>query len=95
MDRLRSRGKRAAARILPHPRAGRPRSQAGSEEAGPRRPNPAPGGNAMERAAITTAFTIEGYRVTRHLGIVRGITVRSRSVFGQMGASLQQLVGGN
>jgi len=49
----------------------------------------------MERAAITTAFELEGYRVARYLGIVRGITVRSRSVIGQFGASLQTLVGGN
>lgn len=43
----------------------------------------------------TTAFTIEGYRVVRTLGVVRGITVRSRSVFGTIGGSLQTLVGGN
>lgn len=43
---------------------------------------------------VTTAFGFEGYRIVRHLGIVRGITVRSRSVVGQFGASLQSLVGG-
>ncbi len=43
----------------------------------------------------TTAFELEGYRVTRNLGVVRGITVRSRSIFGTVGASLQTLVGGN
>ena len=43
----------------------------------------------------TTAFSIEGCRVVRTLGIVRGITVRSRSVFGTIGGSLQTLVGGN
>lgn len=43
----------------------------------------------------TTAFTIDGYRVVRSLGVVRGITVRSRSVFGTIGASLQTIVGGN
>src|SRR5438552_258962 len=43
----------------------------------------------------TTAFEIDGYRITRNLGVVRGITVRSRSVFGTIGASLQTLVGGN
>lgn len=46
-------------------------------------------------AFVTTANGFEGYRVTRHLGVVRGITVRSRSVFGQIGAGLQSLVGGN
>ena len=43
----------------------------------------------------TTAFTIDGYRIVENLGVVRGITVRSRSVFGTIGASLQTLVGGN
>jgi uncharacterized protein YbjQ (UPF0145 family) len=44
---------------------------------------------------VTTATELHGYRVVRHLGIVRGIVVRSRSVFGTVGASLQTLVGGN
>jgi uncharacterized protein YbjQ (UPF0145 family) len=52
-------------------------------------------GGGMDRAWITTAFDFEGCRVARNLGIVRGITVRSRSVIGNLGASLQQLVGGN
>jgi uncharacterized protein YbjQ (UPF0145 family) len=43
----------------------------------------------------TTAFELPGYRVTRNLGVVRGIIVRSRSVIGNIGASLQALVGGN
>ncbi len=47
------------------------------------------------QSMTTTAFTIDGYRVVRSLGVVRGITVRSRSVFGTIGASLQTLVGGN
>jgi len=42
-----------------------------------------------------TAFSIEGYRATRTLGVVRGVTVRSRSIFGTIGASLQTLGGGN
>jgi len=49
----------------------------------------------MQHAMTTTAFTIEGYQITRTLGVVRGITVRSRSIFGTIGASLQTLVGGN
>jgi uncharacterized protein YbjQ (UPF0145 family) len=49
----------------------------------------------IEHALTTTAFTIDGYQVTRTLGVVRGITVRSRSVIGTIGASLQTLVGGN
>ncbi len=44
---------------------------------------------------VTTAFTLDGYRIVRNLGIVRGIIVRSRSVFGTIGASLQTLVGGD
>jgi uncharacterized protein YbjQ (UPF0145 family) len=43
----------------------------------------------------TTAFEIPGFRVTRSLGLVRGIVVRSRSVLGTIGASLQTLVGGD
>jgi uncharacterized protein YbjQ (UPF0145 family) len=49
----------------------------------------------MDIKMTTTAFDIHGYRVTRNLGIVRGITVRSRSIFGTIGAGLQTLVGGN
>ncbi|MEO8880171.1 MAG: YbjQ family protein [Gemmatimonadaceae bacterium] len=49
----------------------------------------------MQQAFTTTTFTIEGYRVTRSLGVVRGIIVRSRSVIGKFGAALQTLVGGN
>ena len=43
----------------------------------------------------TTAFTIDGYRIRESLGVVRGITVRSRSIFGTLGASLQTIIGGN
>ncbi len=49
----------------------------------------------MRQAMTTTAFTLDGYQVKRTLGVVRGITVRSRSVFGTLGASLQTIVGGN
>ncbi len=44
---------------------------------------------------VTTAFELPGFRIARNLGVVRGITVRSRSVFGTIGGSLQTLVGGN
>ena len=44
---------------------------------------------------VTTAFTLDGYRITRNLGLVRGIIVRSRSIVGTIGAGLQTLVGGN
>lgn len=49
----------------------------------------------MEHAMTSTAFTIDGYRVMRTLGVVRGITVRSRSIFGTLAGSLQTIVGGN
>jgi uncharacterized protein YbjQ (UPF0145 family) len=49
----------------------------------------------MDRAMTTTAFTLEGYRIVRNAGVVRGIMVRSRSIFGTIGGSLQTLVGGN
>jgi uncharacterized protein YbjQ (UPF0145 family) len=44
---------------------------------------------------VTTAFTLDGYRITRNIGLVRGIVVRSRSIFGTIGAGLQTIVGGN
>jgi uncharacterized protein YbjQ (UPF0145 family) len=44
---------------------------------------------------VTTAFELPGFRVKRNLGVVRGITVRSRSIIGTIGASLQTIVGGN
>ena len=44
---------------------------------------------------VTTALELPGYRIVRNLGVVRGIVVRSRSVFGTIGASLQTLVGGD
>jgi uncharacterized protein YbjQ (UPF0145 family) len=49
----------------------------------------------MNHAMTTTTFEIPGSRVVRNLGVVRGITVRSRSIFGTIGGSLQTLVGGN
>jgi uncharacterized protein YbjQ (UPF0145 family) len=50
---------------------------------------------AIDHTMTTTAFSLEGYRTTRTLGVVRGITVRSRSVLGTLGAGLQTLIGGN
>ena len=44
---------------------------------------------------ITTADTLEGYRITRQLGVVRGLTVRSRSLIGNVGGAIQSLFGGN
>lgn len=49
----------------------------------------------MDHKLITTGLTIEGYRITQNLGIVRGIVVRSRSIFGTIGGSLQTIFGGN
>ena len=49
----------------------------------------------MDKSLVTTTFTLEGYQVIKHLGIVRGITVRSRSVIGTFGASVQTIFGGN
>lgn len=49
----------------------------------------------MDNSLITTAFEIDGLKITKNLGIVRGITVRSRNVFATIGASLHTLVGGN
>ena len=49
----------------------------------------------MDRSMVTTAFTIDGYRIVKNLGIVRGITVRSRNIFGTIGGTLQTIFGGN
>jgi len=49
----------------------------------------------IDAKLITTAQVLPGYRVTRNLGVVRGIIVRSRSIVGNIGASLQTLFGGN
>jgi uncharacterized protein YbjQ (UPF0145 family) len=49
----------------------------------------------MDVAMTTTGFELEGYRTARSLGIVRGITVRSRSILGTIGGALQTLAGGN
>ncbi len=43
----------------------------------------------------TTAFDLPGFRITKSFGVVRGIIVRSRSVIGNFGASIQSLFGGN
>ncbi len=51
--------------------------------------------SAIPHNMVTTAFDLPGYRVARNLGVVRGIVVRSRSVVGTIGASLQTIVGGN
>jgi uncharacterized protein YbjQ (UPF0145 family) len=49
----------------------------------------------MDHRWVTTAFTLDGYRIVQNLGLVRGIVVRSRSILGTIGASLQTIVGGN
>ena len=49
----------------------------------------------MSPAYVTTGLEFPGYRVARTLGVVRGLTVRSRSVVGTIGAGLQTLFGGN
>jgi uncharacterized protein YbjQ (UPF0145 family) len=49
----------------------------------------------MNHSMTTTGFALDGYRITRNLGVVRGITVRSRSIFGTIGGALQTLAGGN
>ena len=49
----------------------------------------------MDKSLVTTAFAIDGYRIIRNLGVVRGITVRSRSIIGTIGAGIQTIFGGN
>ena len=49
----------------------------------------------MDQSMTSTTFTIDGQKIVKTLGIVKGIIVRSRSIFGTMGASFQTLFGGN
>ena len=49
----------------------------------------------MENSMTTTTFELEGFKISKPLGVVRGIVVRSRSVFGTIGGMLHTLVGGN
>jgi len=51
--------------------------------------------SGLDPTFVTTALELPGYRITRNLGVVRGIVVRSRSVIGSIGAGLQTLFGGN
>jgi uncharacterized protein YbjQ (UPF0145 family) len=52
-------------------------------------------GRMVSHTMVTTQFELDGYRVVRTLGVVRGITVRSRSILGSIGAGLQTIIGGN
>ena len=58
-------------------------------------PAPRAGGAVVGDAMVTTAFELPGHVVVRNLGIVRGITVRSRSIVGNFIGGLQTLFGGN
>jgi uncharacterized protein YbjQ (UPF0145 family) len=49
----------------------------------------------VAHSMVTTQFELDGFRVVRSLGVVRGIVVRSRSIFGTIGAGLQTILGGN
>jgi len=48
----------------------------------------------LDHNLITTGFELEGYRVVQHLGVIRGITVRSRGAGGNLAGSIQSLFGG-
>src|ERR1700712_97482 len=48
----------------------------------------------MDHSLITTSINLEGYRIVKHLGVVRGITVRSRSIGGNIAGGFQSLFGG-
>jgi uncharacterized protein YbjQ (UPF0145 family) len=52
-------------------------------------------GQVVAHTMVTTQFELDGFRVVRTLGVVRGIVVRSRSILGTIGASLQTILGGN
>ena len=54
-----------------------------------------PSGTTLGDSMVTTALELPGYRIVRNIGVVRGITVRSRSVVGNFLGGLQTLFGGN
>jgi uncharacterized protein YbjQ (UPF0145 family) len=59
-------------------------------------PYPQPGAPGyLDPAMVTTALELPGYRIVRNLGVVRGIVVRSRNLFANLGAGLQTILGGN
>jgi uncharacterized protein YbjQ (UPF0145 family) len=80
--------------------AGQPAAQAASQQQqkgappqqGYQSPAPVPG---FDHSLVTSAFELPAHTIVRNYGLVRGIIVRSRSIFGQIGAGLQQLAGGN
>ena len=49
----------------------------------------------MDHSLVTTNFQLDGYKIVKNIGVVRGIIVRSRSLFGNIGAGVQILFGGN
>ena len=65
-----------------------PQNQRAPYEVSPRR-------YSVSHQMATTAFELPNFRTTQNLGVVRGIVVRSRSIFGTIGASLQTILGGN
>jgi uncharacterized protein YbjQ (UPF0145 family) len=52
-------------------------------------------GEHIQQSMVTTALELPGHRIVRNIGLVRGIVVRSRSIFGTLGAAFQSLAGGN
>ncbi len=49
----------------------------------------------MDPSMVTTALEVPGYKIVRNVGVVRGIIVRSRNLFGMLGGVLQTMMGGN
>jgi uncharacterized protein YbjQ (UPF0145 family) len=56
--------------------------------------NPIPKHKKMDHALVTTSISLEGYKVVKQLGLVRGVTVRSRSALGNIAGGFQSLFGG-
>jgi uncharacterized protein YbjQ (UPF0145 family) len=79
--------------LNPIPTAGNARTIMHSSESNPYRAGRIERGT-VPHEMVTTAFELDGYQIVKSLGVVRGITVRSRSVIGNFGAALQTLVGG-
>ena len=73
----------------------RPKNKEEALVKAPRQPYEIAPRESIRPESVTTAFVLDGHRIVRNLGIVRGIVVRSRSVSGNLGAGFQMLFGGN
>src|SRR5262249_30829785 len=78
-----------------HPRMSDPSDDRQLVQAAPPQPYTIAPREGVRPEMVTTSFMLDGYRVAKNIGVVRGLVVRSRSLLGNIGASFQMLFGGN